>query len=197
MLVFFVIVLAFVAGMGIYFSKVEYNAFDFYILSNIRKLIYPSMFFVLLTKLGDTSTYFILLAPVAIYLIYKRNYKLLFTLFFAVLAATISMKIFKHIFQRERPFEFFVYMQGGFSYPSGHSTVSAALYWTLAKLCVINKKSKFVTAIFIVIPFLIGLSRLVLGVHWPTDVLIGLLLGFSISLLSVEIYKNFGELNNE
>ena len=61
----------------------------------------------------------------------------------------------------------------GFSLPSLHSSMSASVYGTIAHE---TKKPPFVV-LAIVLPLLIGLSRIYLGVHFPTDVLCGWLLG--------------------
>ncbi|MBQ6425567.1 MAG: phosphatase PAP2 family protein [Clostridia bacterium] len=62
----------------------------------------------------------------------------------------------------------------GWSFPSGHSTNSAAVYSTLP-FC--RRRSFALRIIGIVIPLLVGVSRFCLGVHYPTDVLAGWLLG--------------------
>ena len=70
----------------------------------------------------------------------------------------------------------------GYSFPSGHSTNSAVVYGSLAT---IFRKPIF-TVIGIVLPLLIGLSRICLGVHYPTDVLVGWALGvLSIGLMAL------------
>lgn len=61
----------------------------------------------------------------------------------------------------------------GYSFPSGHSTNALTVYGSLA----LFGKKQFLTVIGIVMPILIGLSRICLGVHYPTDVLVGWVLG--------------------
>lgn len=70
----------------------------------------------------------------------------------------------------------------GFSFPSGHSTNSVTLYGSIAA----EKKSKALTWAAILLPLLVGFSRVVVGAHYPTDVLAGWLLGIlSIALISL------------
>ncbi|MDL2310456.1 phosphatase PAP2 family protein [Peptostreptococcaceae bacterium OttesenSCG-928-C18] len=196
--IFFIATLILVLIVGTYLTLNNgYTSFDFNVLSIIRKTIYPNKIFILFTKLGNPSSYIYILIAISIYLIYKKKYRLLVALIFSVLFSAGLMKILKFIFQRERPFEFFTYSEGGYSFPSGHSISSAAFYLTIAQIYYNKYKNKVITLFISLIPFIIGLSRLVLGVHWPTDVIFGLLLGFSISLISADIYIKNKELKNE
>lgn len=67
----------------------------------------------------------------------------------------------------------------GYSFPSGHSANAAALTTSVA--LIFRKRILTVTAI--VLPLLVGLSRFALGVHYPTDVLAGWVLGYGMSFL--------------
>ena len=67
----------------------------------------------------------------------------------------------------------------GFSFPSGHSTNSAVTFGTLA----IYTKKRVFWIIAIVAPLLVGISRFSVGVHYPTDVICGWLLGVAIIAL--------------
>ena len=68
----------------------------------------------------------------------------------------------------------------GYSFPSGHSMNSAVVYGSLARY---KKTSKVLGVIGIVLPLLVGLSRVLLGVHYPTDVLAGWAIGVLIIFL--------------
>ena len=72
----------------------------------------------------------------------------------------------------------------GYSFPSGHSMNSACVYGSIAAY---ERKSKALWAIAIIIPLLVGVSRVLLGVHYPTDVLVGWICGaivvFAVSKL--------------
>ena len=77
----------------------------------------------------------------------------------------------------------------GFSFPSGHSTNSAAVFGAMARF--IRKRVMAVLAI--VMPLLVGFSRVVVGVHYPTDVLCGWLLGAAVIFLVPAIMEKAGE----
>ena len=61
----------------------------------------------------------------------------------------------------------------GYSFPSAHTTLASSTYWPLAAAA----KNRLVRGVFLVLPLLIGVSRFLVGVHYPTDVLAGFALG--------------------
>jgi membrane-associated phospholipid phosphatase len=75
----------------------------------------------------------------------------------------------------------------GYSFPSGHALGSAALYTSLAvvALGVVRRGSgrAALAALAVVVPLAVGTSRVLLGVHFPSDVVAGLVLGWAIALL--------------
>nr|WP_283255053.1 phosphatase PAP2 family protein [Marivita sp. GX14005] len=89
---------------------------------------------------------------------------------------------FKGLFDRPRP-DFITH--GSYvhtaSFPSGHSLMAALVYMTLAVMLARSLKQRaakvYVTALAILLALSVGFSRIWLGVHWPTDVLAGWMLG--------------------
>lgn len=115
---------------------------------------------------------------------------------------TTTNKLIKHLVQRIRPdMSLFLIDQGGFSFPSGHSissmyTYGLLLYFTLTKLK--STARKIVLAIVLtVLAFGIGLSRIYVGVHFPTDVLAGWSLGALGVVVTVWILQRFQSNRND
>lgn len=65
----------------------------------------------------------------------------------------------------------------GYSFPSGHSAQASAL---LGGIALLVRKKIFISILLVILVLIVGFSRLWLGVHTPQDVVIGLLIGFSL-----------------
>ncbi len=106
----------------------------------------------------------------------------------ASLGAGILTSAVKNFIDRPRPEVVTQLIQvSGFSYPSGHSLAAASLYLTVAILvCRHLQKIGHQIAILMMtaaIILLVGTSRIYLGVHYPSDVVSGILLGTAWALL--------------
>jgi undecaprenyl-diphosphatase len=106
----------------------------------------------------------------------------------------LLVTILKQIFDRQRPDivpQLMTYNTP--SFPSGHSMMSTVAYLTLAVLLAINFSDKkvrvYIIAVALIISILIGISRIYLGVHYPTDVLAGWAVGFAWASLCGFIAK--------
>ncbi len=106
----------------------------------------------------------------------------------SVLAGTWVMSLLKRGFDRPRPdlIEHGTLIHNA-SFPSGHSMMAAMVYLTLGILLARTQPKKrvraFIVAISVVITLLVGVSRVYLGVHWPTDVFAGWMLGGAWAML--------------
>ncbi|MEG1707006.1 MAG: phosphatase PAP2 family protein, partial [Clostridia bacterium] len=113
---------------------------------------------------------------------------------FTILTANIFNPLIKNIFCRTRPFD--VVGSGvenlrdvdGYSFPSGHSTAAGALYPSLA-INYKEKKWKWLVAIAIAVPLLVAFSRMYLGAHFLSDVVVGLALGVGTIFLLQLMHK--------
>ncbi|MFI4964374.1 MAG: phosphatase PAP2 family protein [Caulobacterales bacterium] len=114
-----------------------------------------------------------------------------------IFLAFLSSEGLKDLYGRPRPelvpHGSYVYSS---SFPSGHSTLSAATFLTLAVLIASlepnrgTKRMVFVLAVLLVLA--IGVSRVYLGVHWPSDVLAGWCLGGAWALAAWTALLRFG-----
>lgn len=111
---------------------------------------------------------------------WKKNLKGMALVVLSTLGSYGINFLLKNIFIRTRPLKYFLIEQGGYSFPSGHAMVSMSFYATMTYLIMKNKdeNKKILWILSFLIIALIGFSRIYLGVHWPTDILIGYLLGY-------------------
>jgi len=106
----------------------------------------------------------------------------------AVLGGVTINSLLKIQFARPRP-DLFVPAAKVFtaSFPSGHAALSAITYMTLAallaRMTVSPRLRVYFVAVAITLTFMIGVSRVYLGVHYPTDVLAGWCIGSAWALI--------------
>lgn len=123
-------------------------------------------------------------------LIFIKNKKVALTIPINLLIITSINQILKLIFQRPRPLGYRLLEIGEYSFPSGHAMTSMALYGLLIYLAYKLVKNKNLKVLFITISIfmiiIIGISRIYLGVHYCSDVLVG----WSLSIIYLIIYIN-------
>lgn len=131
-----------------------------------------------LTNLGSTPVIIIaLLFLTVIGIIYRRFLTDFLMLDLCTGGALGLTEILKTTFHRPRPPHPWLSSAGGFSFPSGHSLITLSVYGFLAYLAVRNSgnsRRRIPAALcLLAIAFLVGISRIYLGVHFPSDVLAG------------------------
>ena len=141
-------------------------------------------FFKTITILGNTPVQAII-AIVAVIWLYLRQYKAeaIFVGASGLLASILIVSL-KYIYQRQRPSITHLVHASGYSFPSGHSLGTFMILGAIAIVLaqrLAKKESKIaVYAITGLLIFLVGLSRICVGVHYPTDVLAGFTLAFGL-----------------
>lgn len=160
-----------------------------FIHSNHNPLIFAIMKFI--THLG--SWYFLLpvLAIIIINSLREKKYYISKLLIASSLGSWIVNFLLKFIFNRTRPFDYSLVKQGGLSYPSGHSMVTMSMYLTIAYLLSrkFHKKKKLIYFLSTIFILLMGVSRMYLGVHWPTDIIGGYIGGYLFFFIYINLIK--------
>jgi len=140
-----------------------------------------------LTALGGTTLIVLVTMLAVAAFAFHRKYKHALVMAGAVLLGWLSSDAGKAIYDRPRPdlVPHGAYVYSG-SFPSGHSTLAAATYLTLAMLVASlesRRRSKALAyGLAVLVLFAVGFSRVYLGVHWPSDVLAGWCLGATWAL---------------
>lgn len=163
----------------------EFFSFDKAVISTVRSFSSETMdvVMVFITELGSSFTLGTLLLVGMILLFLKRKDRLASLIFFLVVAGGgLVNSLLKNLFERERPNVNRLIEIDGFSFPSGHSMGSMLFYGFLVYLLFRSKQRmqrKIGLGILLsIIILLIGISRIYLGVHYPSDVLAGFIAGF-------------------
>ncbi len=146
----------------------------------------------LLTNLGSAL---IVISVVIIVLIFYKNKRYGLFMSINLITITIFQLILKSIFTRSRPIDINLIEETGYSFPSGHSLTVMAFYGFIIYLIYIsklNKKSKILyISLFSLIIFVVGFSRVYLGVHFFTDVIGAFTFALSYLIIYTQVIKRW------
>jgi undecaprenyl-diphosphatase len=141
-----------------------------------------------ITALGGATVLGLTVLAVTGYLFLHGLYRNGLFIFIASVGGGVLNWVLKASFARARP-EVVPHLREVMtsSFPSGHALTSAAVYLTLGALLMRIAEGRlakyYCIAIAMLVTFLVGCSRVFLGVHYPTDVIAGWLIGLSWALL--------------
>ncbi|HZF75061.1 MAG TPA: phosphatase PAP2 family protein [Acetobacteraceae bacterium] len=135
-----------------------------------------------ITALGGIAVLTLVTLAAAAFLALRRLWSAAALLAFSVAGGMLVSTLLKEAYERPRPdlVPHAAYVMTS-SFPSGHSMMSAVVYLTLGALLARVEPGRrvkvFLLGLATVLTVLVGVSRVYLGVHWPTDVAAGWTLG--------------------
>lgn len=144
-----------------------------------------------ITRFGNPNVVTFIVV-VSLIILWQDNRQEAQTFALACLGAFILNTGLKLFFTKPRPQLWkLLISEKSFSFPSGHALGSLVLYGFLAYILAIHypKYSKIIYSLAVMAIAAIGLSRLYLGVHWPTDVIAGYGVGFLWLILCITMLK--------
>jgi undecaprenyl-diphosphatase len=140
-----------------------------------------------ITSLGSSAVLTLITVVVLGYMLIERKYQAAAFLLMAMIGGTLLSTLMKMGFDRPRP-DLVAHGAQVYSasFPSGHALMSAVAYLTLgALLARLQKRQRlklYFLGVAVLLTLMVGVSRVYLGVHWPTDVLAGWCIGAAWAL---------------
>lgn len=140
-------------------------------------------FFRFMTEMGDVIGYIVISVAIAAYFYFRhRSWRFIVQTLLVLLLSTVCNVVLKRVVNRARPAAEHLVSVNTLSYPSGHSMSAMAFYGFLIYLCFQMTMHRVVRTLLVVVLVFtilsIGLSRIYLGVHFPSDVAAGYIGGF-------------------
>ena len=149
----------------------------------------------LITNFGGVIGLIILAIVVSTILIIKKKTLMGILIWVNLACSGLLNQILKRIVQRPRPTEYRLIEENGYSFPSGHSMVSAAFYGFFLYLIFKNVKNKYIKwssiSFLSLLIILIGISRIYLGVHYTSDVMAGFVISISYLVIFTSIVNDY------
>ncbi|KON70564.1 hypothetical protein AKG34_18525 [Peribacillus butanolivorans] len=199
----FVLSVIFLIGFSIMaftISAYEFLNFDRAVISFVQGLESPFLTTIMkvFTFIGSSSSIIILSLLVLFYLYKVLKHRLELVLFSAVVVgSTLLNLILKLFFQRARPDLHRLIEIGGYSFPSGHAMNAFTLYGILTFLLwrhISTMWGRTLLILFSVMMILtIGISRIYLGVHYPSDIIGGYLASGCWLAISIWVFQKYKE----
>jgi undecaprenyl-diphosphatase len=143
-----------------------------------------------ITVLGGITGMRVVALAGAGYLWYRGRRFVAAGIVFVPVMANLAFNVAKRFYARPRPVGLGGRVDSSYAFPSGHATTAAAVCGTLAYVLWREGFLRLgsALALAVIVPLLVGISRLYLDVHWATDVLGGWCAGLLIAVLSAVVY---------
>lgn len=155
-----------------------------------------------ITALGSAVVLILITAATIIYFLLVKRWGTAFFVLVAVGGGQILSSLLKIGIDRPRPDLISkLAVETSLSFPSGHAMLAAVTYLTLgiiaARFLPDRVTKIYVFALAVLVTLMVGVSRLYLGVHWPSDVLAGWCAGFAWAMLCWLVVRCLSKNENE
>ena len=171
-------------------------AFDEPLAAALQGLPIPVGFWEACTFLGGATILIPIGVAFVLAAVLSRRARLALIVAVVLIAAALFTELAKDYVTRPRPTMDPLVTASGYSFPSGHTLNSTVTYGLLALVAWRSRLPLAVRRAALVVgmtlPVLVGLSRIALGVHWPTDVLAGWLAGVAFVALGATLIRLTG-----
>ena len=148
------------------------------------------------STIGGTAVTSALGVLIALALAFKKKWRSAAIMFLSISSTAFMLGLMKEFFLRARPFDALQVITNNPSFPSGHAGMAAAFFVIVAYLLAPKIHSWIKRELMMVVCVLavaaIGLSRLVLNVHWASDVIAGWALGIFMATASILFVRYVG-----
>ena len=162
-------------------DELDHNFYDKIKITNLKTTIFKIITFLASAKFVALLCFLILL--------FVKNKMIFIVIFINMLIMWILIGVLKNTFKRERPNIKRLVNEKGYSYPSGHTMTGAIFYGFVIFLVMISNLilplKWILTIVLTLLIFLVGYSRIYLGVHYLSDVIGAILFGTSYLLLYI------------
>lgn len=147
----------------------------------------------IISFIADVKILITVAVIIGLYFFFSKKWQETAIIILSVGSTAVAVTLMKHIFMRIRPDNALQTIVGDPSFPSGHASMSAAFFIALMAVFLPKIHSASGRIWFIAISSIaiiaIGFSRLILSVHWATDVIFGWSIGIVLALISIYIAK--------
>ena len=155
-----------------------------------------------LTAVGGSTVLVLVVLAVVGFLLLQTRYRTALFIALTAVSGELLNAAMKHAFNRPRP-SIVPHLRAVFStsFPSGHAMESAIVYLTLGAILMRVADTRltkaYIMCIAVLLTFLVGLSRVYLGVHYPTDVIGGWIVGFMWASVCWLVSQRFEAIDEE
>jgi undecaprenyl-diphosphatase len=143
------------------------------------------------TQIGNSLPFTLISLVIVLCLVLKKYYRTALFLISNIILGPGINHLVKLVVQRNRPVLRLIKIDG-YSFPSGHSAAAMVLFGSLIFMTWHFLKNRLwqtlLSIVWLIMMLLLGLSRIYLNVHFPTDVTAGLLLGLIVLQITTHLF---------